>query len=184
MIYITNRAHPATNMDRGVGERRGRYGVAAPLGRGSHDGTFDRRHCRGPGDADQHSHPREPDDNRPRAERVAGTVIRGPRPGRGRPRADAARLLVSELFTNAVQHSESRRPGGTVSIIITGRAGSIGIEVIDQGSMWSVPVVKADVFATSGRGLFLVQSIADEWGYLRDSTGTTVWCRLATACGS
>lgn len=117
--------------------------------------------------------------NASRARSFVGRVL-----GEDDPRADAARLLVSELFTNAVQHSESRRPGGTVSIIITGRAGSIGIEVIDQGSMWSVPVVKADVFATSGRGLFLVQSIADEWGYLRDSTGTTVWCRLTTACGS
>jgi serine/threonine-protein kinase RsbW len=101
--------------------------------------------------------------------------------GKEHPRTDDARLLVSELFTNAVQHSESgRRPGGTVSIIITGRAGGIGVEVIDQGSMWSVPVVKADVFATNGRGLFLVQSLADEWGYLRDGTGTTVWFRLAT----
>jgi anti-sigma regulatory factor (Ser/Thr protein kinase) len=100
--------------------------------------------------------------------------------GKDHPGADVARLLVSELFTNAVQHSESRQPGGTVSIIVTGRAGSIGVEVIDQGSMWSVPVVKADIFATSGRGLFLVQSLADEWGYLRDSTGTTVWFRVAT----
>ncbi|HEY5987303.1 MAG TPA: ATP-binding protein [Streptosporangiaceae bacterium] len=100
--------------------------------------------------------------------------------GKEHPRADDARLLVSELFTNAVQHSESGRPGGTVTIIISGRAGGVGIEVIDQGSMWSVPVVKADVFATNGRGLFLVQSLADEWGYLRDSAGTTVWFRLAT----
>jgi anti-sigma regulatory factor (Ser/Thr protein kinase) len=104
--------------------------------------------------------------------------------GKHHPSADVAKLLVSELFTNAVQHSESRRPGGTVSLIVTGRPGSIGIEVIDQGSMWSVPVVKADVFATSGRGLFLVQSLADEWGYLRDSTGTTVWFRVATPRGS
>ena len=29
-----------------------------------------------------------------------------------------------------------------------------------------------------GRGLFLVQSLADEWGYLQDSGGTTVWFRL------
>jgi hypothetical protein len=35
------------------------------------------------------------------------------------------------------------------------------------------------MFATNGRGLFLVQSLADEWGYLRDPCGTTVWFRLA-----
>ncbi len=32
----------------------------------------------------------------------------------------------------------------------------------------------ADVSA----GLFLVQSLADEWGHVRESSGTTVWFRL------
>jgi hypothetical protein len=58
-------------------------------------------------------------------------------------------------------------------------AGSLRVEVIDEGSAWNVPVVRDDMFATNGRGLFLVQSLADEWGYLRDPCGTTVWFRLA-----
>jgi hypothetical protein len=38
----------------------------------------------------------------------------------------------------------------------------------------------------AGRGgseqmLFLVQSLADQWGYLRSEAGTTVWFRLARA---
>jgi hypothetical protein len=40
-------------------------------------------------------------------------------------------------------------------------------------------VVRDDVFATDGRGLFLVQSLADEWGFQRESDSTTVWFRLA-----
>jgi anti-sigma regulatory factor (Ser/Thr protein kinase) len=99
--------------------------------------------------------------------------------GPGHPRSDVARLLVSELVTNAVQHTHSRRPGGTVTVVVIGLAGSLRVEVIDEGSARNIPVVRDDVLATDGRGLFLVQSLADEWGYVRESSSTTVWFRLA-----
>ena len=98
--------------------------------------------------------------------------------GPGHPRGDVARLLVSELVTNAVQHTCSRRPGGTVTVVVIELAGGLRVEVIDEGSARSVPVVRDDTLATDGRGLFLVQSLADEWGYQRDRSGTTVWFRL------
>jgi anti-sigma regulatory factor (Ser/Thr protein kinase) len=100
--------------------------------------------------------------------------------GPGQPRAEVARLLVSELVTNAVQHSESRRPGGSVTLVVTDLAGGLRVEVIDEGSAHSVPVVRDDLCGTHGRGLFLVQSLADDWGYLRDGDGTTVWFRLGS----
>jgi anti-sigma regulatory factor (Ser/Thr protein kinase) len=43
--------------------------------------------------------------------------------GPGHPRGDVARLLVSELVTNAVQHTWSRRPGGTVTVVVIELAG-------------------------------------------------------------
>jgi len=98
--------------------------------------------------------------------------------GPGHPRSDVARLLVSELV-NAVQHTYSRRPGGTVTVAVIELVGSLRVEVIDEGSARNIPVVREDVLATDGRGLFLVQSLADEWGYVCESTGTTVWFRLA-----
>ncbi len=110
----------------------------------------------------------------PRARAFVGSIL-----GPADPRGDTARLLVSELVTNAVQHSESRRPGGAVTVTVIEVAGGIRVEVTDDGSALSVPVVRDDVFATHGRGLFLVQSLADEWGYLRDGLGTTVWFCLA-----
>ncbi len=64
-------------------------------------------------------------------------------------------------------------------MVVIELAGSLRVEVIDEGSARNVPVVRDDMLATDGRGLFLVQSLADEWGYLRDSDGTTVWFRLA-----
>lgn len=88
--------------------------------------------------------------------------------------ADAV-LLTSELVTNAVMHSSSRLNGGTVAVLIFESAAGLRIEVSDEGSALSTPVVRGDIYASDGHGLFLVQTLADEWGYARDSSGTTVW---------
>lgn len=91
------------------------------------------------------------------------------------PSLDNAVLLTSELVTNAVMHSNSHCHGGTVGLLITESPGGLRIEVADQGSDRSTPVVRGDVYASDGHGLFLVQTIADQWGYLRGDAGTTVW---------
>jgi len=39
--------------------------------------------------------------------------------------------------------------------------------------------VKGDLYAAEGHGLFLVQHLAAQWGYLRNPAGTTVWFHLA-----
>jgi anti-sigma regulatory factor (Ser/Thr protein kinase) len=91
------------------------------------------------------------------------------------PLADIAVLLTSELVTNAVVHSNSRRHGGTVSLVISESGGGIRIEVSDAGSDLGSPVVKGDLYASDGHGLFLVQTLASQWGYLRGRTRTTVW---------
>ena len=93
--------------------------------------------------------------------------------------ADAAVLLTSEVVTNAVVHSNSRRPGGTVTIVLAEMAGGVRIEVCDGGSDLSAPVVKGDPYTSEGHGLLLVQALADQWGYVRDETGTTVWFWLS-----
>ena len=56
------------------------------------------------------------------------------------------------------------------------------VEIIDNGSA-GVPIVKGDLYAAEGHGLFLVQQLAAQWGYLRDPTGTTVWFHLPNAGG-
>ncbi len=91
---------------------------------------------------------------------------------------DTAVLLCSELVTNAVVHSASGRPGGTVTIVVLRLAGAVRVEVIDHGSTASTPVVKGEVLAPDGHGLFLVDQLADSWGYVLDQVGTTVWFRL------
>jgi len=99
--------------------------------------------------------------------------------GEASPATDAAVLLVSETVTNAVLHSNSRRLGGTVTITIIKVGSRTLIEVTDDGSEVSAPVVKGDGCVSGGHGLLLVQALADQWGYVRDDAGTTVWFWLS-----
>jgi anti-sigma regulatory factor (Ser/Thr protein kinase) len=93
---------------------------------------------------------------------------------------DAATLLTSEIVTNAIQHTKSGVDGGTVTIVVIGVPHGVLVEIIDDGSA-GTPVVKGDLYAAEGHGLFLVQHLAAQWGYLRDPAGTTVWFHLPVA---
>jgi anti-sigma regulatory factor (Ser/Thr protein kinase) len=93
---------------------------------------------------------------------------------------DTAILLTSEIVTNAIAHTKSGTEGGTVTIVVIGIPHGVLVEIIDDGSA-GTPVVKGDLYAAEGHGLFLVQNLAAQWGYLRDPAGTTVWFHLAAA---
>lgn len=93
--------------------------------------------------------------------------------------SDAATLLVSELVTNAIQHTKSGTDGA-VTIIVASLADGLLVEVTDDGSAGQ-PMVKSDLYAAQGHGLFLVQQVAAQWGYMRDPAGTTVWFHLPEA---
>ena len=91
----------------------------------------------------------------------------------------AATLLTTELVTNAIRHTASGGPSGAVTIVIVDVPDGVLIEVIDDGSSAGSPVVKSDLMAQHGHGLYLVQQMAEQWGFLRDAGGTTVWFHLA-----
>ncbi|MGD0062165.1 MAG: ATP-binding protein [Streptosporangiaceae bacterium] len=93
---------------------------------------------------------------------------------------ETATLLTSEIVTNAIAHTKSGVDGGTVTIVVIGIPHGVLVEVIDEGSA-GTPVVKGDLYAADGHGLFLVQHLAAQWGYLRNPSGTTVWFHLAGA---
>jgi anti-sigma regulatory factor (Ser/Thr protein kinase) len=90
---------------------------------------------------------------------------------------DAATLLTSELVTNAIQHTNSGAPNGTVTVILIHVPDGVLVEVADEGSA-DAPVVKGDLYAAQGHGLYLVQQLSNQWGYLRAAGGTTVWFYL------
>ena len=106
-----------------------------------------------------------------------GPVPDGPVPGESVPDAevlDNAALLTSELVTNAIRHSRSGESGGSVGLMVVAVPDGIRVEVTDSGSA-SSPVVKQESYTCDGHGLFLVESVAREWGCRGSGASTTVW---------
>jgi anti-sigma regulatory factor (Ser/Thr protein kinase) len=86
---------------------------------------------------------------------------------------DAIRLLVSELVVNVVRHV--RRAGW---VVIERQPDGVRVEVHDGSS--AVPELRfptADV--EEGRGLQIVQSLADRWGVEYAGFRKCVWFEIA-----
>lgn len=81
-----------------------------------------------------------------------------------------ARLVVSELVTNAVMHGE---PPLSLCVSVTG--GRVTIEVTDGGAAEPRFRLAAPEEA-GGRGLDIVAQLASEWGWRRLVRGKAVWC--------
>ncbi|MDG9717773.1 ATP-binding protein [Streptomyces sp. DH24] len=95
----------------------------------------------------------------------------------GRPgRSEIAELLTSELVTNALVHTDD-----DAVLTATVRPGGLRVEVRDFVAGRPAPrVPHADDGAqrTNGRGLVLVQSLADSWGVRPHGVGKAVWFEL------
>ncbi|MEU0518741.1 ATP-binding protein [Streptosporangium sp. NPDC006007] len=102
--------------------------------------------------------------------------------GTGHPQTDEALLLVTELVTNSVRHSDSgRTPGGRVTVTVIAHNGTLHFDVIDAGSAGHRPMLCPDVPFDSGggRGLWLVQEMSSAWGWYETAAGRVVWFQLA-----
>ncbi|MEU7565873.1 ATP-binding protein [Streptomyces fradiae] len=91
--------------------------------------------------------------------------------------ADTLVLLISELVTNAVVHTgcaaELRLlfgPGGR-------GAGIVRVEVADS-SACPPQQRRADGADTHGRGLELIDCLADRWGWTPEGRGKRIWCEV------
>ncbi|MEU1468262.1 ATP-binding protein [Streptomyces sp. NPDC005761] len=88
-------------------------------------------------------------------------------------------LLVSELTTNAVLHTGSGHV--LCGLTLAGDERRLRIELHDEGS---TPVRRPEHHAgpdeEGGRGLLLVQQLADSWGSARSTRGEgkVVWAEL------
>ncbi|MFH8404160.1 ATP-binding protein [Streptomyces sp. NPDC018019] len=90
---------------------------------------------------------------------------------------DDAELVVSELFTNAVRHTDSEKVGCELAVL----GAFLRVEITDQGRGDSAPHVQpGSVDKECGRGLFLVGALSESWGVRPDPTGRgrTVWADL------
>ncbi|MDQ2874615.1 MAG: ATP-binding protein, partial [Actinomycetota bacterium] len=90
----------------------------------------------------------------------------------GSPVTDAALLVCSELASNAVQHSNSARPGGEFTVRVQVREGAWAwIEVQDEGGRWALGKGSDE----RGRGLVVVDEMADYWD-IREHGTSRVFC--------
>ncbi|NSC25138.1 ATP-binding protein [Streptomyces albus subsp. chlorinus] len=99
-----------------------------------------------------------------------------------------AQLLMSELFTNAVRHTDSEKVSCELWVIGV----RLRLEVTDEGGGGSAMRVDnpacarlGDDEGESGRGLLLVSVLADDWGIRKARTGGSdavtghaVWAEL------
>jgi anti-sigma regulatory factor (Ser/Thr protein kinase) len=92
----------------------------------------------------------------------------------GRPgRSDVAELLTSELVTNALVHTDH----DAVLTAVVGPRG-LRVEVRDFVAVRPRPCPANTGDGTHGRGLLLVQSLADAWGVRAHGVGKAVWFEL------
>ncbi len=89
--------------------------------------------------------------------------------------SDTAELLASELVTNALVHTGR---GAVFDAVLTGGS-RLRVEVQDAAGGQVPNRRTASDTATSGRGLLLVEALADDWGVQLRADGKTTWFELS-----
>ncbi|MGW1655323.1 ATP-binding protein [Streptomyces atratus] len=106
--------------------------------------------------------------------RLVGSGIRD-----DEPLAETLILLISELVTNAVVHTGCpavlRMLFGSAET--AGTAGTVRVEVADT-SCRPPQQRHAAGEDTGGRGLELVDGLADRWGWQPEGAGKRIWCEV------
>jgi two-component sensor histidine kinase len=91
-----------------------------------------------------------------------------------RETVELAELLTSELVTNAIRHGS-----GHVSVALRRQGDTLAVSVSDDDA--AMPVVPPEEpLALGGRGVRMVQRLAQDWGVSprENGPGKVVWFRL------
>ena len=89
--------------------------------------------------------------------------------GPDRPDCDVVAVVVSELVTNSVCHAQ------TDFVVAISVGASVYVEVRDGSWLPPRRTPTPDPGGETGRGLVLVNALADAWGYQLTAEGKTVW---------
>ena len=110
----------------------------------------------------------------PDASATARQVARAFEPYLEEGRAADLSLLVSEVVTNGVRHSEAA-DGNQIGLQLSVGDEVLRAEVTDRGAGFAPDVPEVpDNSTPGGWGLYLVQTLADRWGVSPDGV-TKVW---------
>ncbi|MEU0215057.1 ATP-binding protein [Streptomyces sp. NPDC006265] len=102
------------------------------------------------------------------------------------PIADDVALAAQELLTNAVKHGCRGIPSGTHEVTLTARCTATELRVAVTDPSTEFPHRRsASADCEDGRGLRLVDEVADRWGTTTepDGSGKTVWLELSAPRG-
>ncbi|MGH2838476.1 MAG: ATP-binding protein [Thermoleophilaceae bacterium] len=86
-----------------------------------------------------------------------------------------AQLLVSEVVTNSIRHSASDDPIGLRAWL---RQNRLKVEIADGGYGFDAGEIGVRDDAEGGRGLMIVEALADRWGVSCDARAR-VWFELS-----
>lgn len=104
--------------------------------------------------------------------RLVGSGIRD-----DEPLAETLILLISELVTNAVVHTGCPAVLRMLFGSAGAASGTVRVEVTDTSCRPPRPR-HAEGEDTNGRGLELVDGLADRWGWQPEGAGKQVWCEV------
>ncbi|WP_237408033.1 ATP-binding protein [Streptomyces sp. M2CJ-2] len=93
-------------------------------------------------------------------------------------------LVVGELAANAVRHGHVPGHDFRLRLVLDEAAGLVRIEVADAAAAKRPPAASPSSCpdGESGRGLFLVDVLAERWGWEpREPVGKTVWAEVPVA---
>lgn len=88
---------------------------------------------------------------------------------------DEVLLLVTEPLTNAVRHGGAG-PDRPVRVALGMDSELVRVAVFDHGRGFRKPAARPD--ADGGWGLFLVDRVADRWGFEATAAGVRVWFEI------
>ncbi|MGX5182839.1 ATP-binding protein [Streptomyces avermitilis] len=94
---------------------------------------------------------------------------------------DEAQLCVSELVSNVITHVGRGTPA-TLAVSMNGT--HLRIEVHDPDTRALPTLVQAEADSEGGRGMALVEAVADRWGVQLQPDRKVTWCELSTNLSS
>ncbi len=92
---------------------------------------------------------------------------------------DDLSLLVNELVTNSIRHAKLGADGW-IKVYAAVSSGVVRAEVTDSGVGFSPAIAQPALMDVGGRGLFLLEELADRWGVSQDGQ-TRAWFEIDLA---
>lgn len=94
-------------------------------------------------------------------------------------------LLTTEAVTNAIEHGNGLNPEKTVWLDVRVEASRITLSVEDEGRGFDPervedPLAGENLFAASGRGVYLIETMADEVRFEKDGRRVCIYFHVGT----